>query len=147
MNILIIQGPNLNLLGVKSSKTGNRLTLDKVNRALRRHVRNQDINLKILQTHKLEKVITLIQRNRNWADGIIIAPMSWARYEYALKETLELVGLPIVEVSFDDDFFMGTATGNSILADSNLKSVTGKPDQAFMDGVDILTKHLRNISE
>lgn len=134
-------------MGIKSSKTGNILTLDKVNRALRLHVRNQDIELKILQTHKLEKVITLIQRNRNWADGIIIAPMSWARYEYMLKETLELVGLPFVEVFFDGEFFMGTAAGDSILADSNIGSVTGKPDQSFMDGVDILTKHLRNISE
>ena len=46
MTILILQGPNLNLLGVKSSTTDDRLTLDKLNRAIRLHVRNKNINLK-----------------------------------------------------------------------------------------------------
>ena len=47
MTILILHGPNLNLLGLKSSKAGEKLTLDKVNRAIRLHVRNKDIDLKI----------------------------------------------------------------------------------------------------
>ena len=49
MNIIILQGPNLNLLGLKSSPTGDRLTLDKLNKAILRHVRNLEITLKILQ--------------------------------------------------------------------------------------------------
>ena len=52
MNILILQGPNLNLLGLKSAPTGDRLTLDKLNKALRKHVHRQETTLKFLQTHK-----------------------------------------------------------------------------------------------
>ena len=53
MNILFLEGPNLNLLGLKSSKIkGSRLTLDKLNKHLRKHIRNTDHNLKIIQTHK-----------------------------------------------------------------------------------------------
>ena len=92
MNLLIIQGPNLNLLGKKSSQAGECITLDKINKALRLLVRNQNINLKFLQTHKIERTITSLQRNRNWADGILIAPMAWAKFEYVLKETLQLIG-------------------------------------------------------
>ena len=51
MTILILHGPNLNLVGLKSAKTGEKLTLDKINRAIRLHVRKKDINLKIIQTH------------------------------------------------------------------------------------------------
>ncbi len=140
MNILILQGPNLNLLGLKSSKTGNQLTLDKVNRGLRYHVRNTDIELKIFQTHKLEKVITLIQRNRNWADGILIAPMAWAHYEYVLKETLDLIDLPFIEIHFDGDFHMGTSADDSILSTLRTDVITNTPDQAFIDGMDVLVK-------
>ena len=50
MTILILQGPNLNLLGLKSSKSEQKLTLDKVNRAIRLHARNLNIKLKIVQT-------------------------------------------------------------------------------------------------
>ena len=98
MNILIIQGPNLNLLGKKSSQFGENLTLDKINRSIRYHVRNQEIKLKFLQTHKLEAVITSLQRNRNWAKGILEAPMAWGKYEYVLRETLQIIELPVVEI-------------------------------------------------
>jgi len=108
MNLLIIQGPNLNLLGKKSSQGGECITLDKINKALRLRVRNQNINLKFLQTHKIERTITSLQRNRNWADGILIAPMAWAKFEYVLKETLQLIKLPVVEIFFNEAFFMGT---------------------------------------
>ena len=52
MTILILHGPNLNLVGLKSAKAGEKLTLDKINRAIRLYVRKKDINLKIIQTHK-----------------------------------------------------------------------------------------------
>ena len=48
MKILVLQGPNLNLLGVKSSKIYQRLTLDKLNRAIRLHVRNDNIIIEAL---------------------------------------------------------------------------------------------------
>lgn len=142
MNILILQGPNLNLLGLQSSKSGHQLTLDKVNRAIRHHVRNKDIELKILQTHKLEKAVTLLQRNRNWADGILIAPMSWARYEYVLKEVLELIEIPFIEIHFDNDFYMGTSAEDSILSSIRSGVVSGKPDDVFVEGLDLLVNQL-----
>ena len=101
MNLLIIQGPNLNLLGKKSSQVGECITLNKINKALRLRVRNQNITLKFLQTHKIVRAITSLQRNRNWADGILIAPMAWAKFEYVLKETLQLIKLPVLEIFFN----------------------------------------------
>ena len=62
MNILILQGPNLNLLGLKSSHSNHKLTLDKLNRSLRLHVRNTNNSLKFLQTHKEFQAINFLQR-------------------------------------------------------------------------------------
>ena len=61
MNILIIQGPNINLIGLRSAKIGEKVTLDKVNQGLRKQAnkRPEEITLKILQTHKVEKAMTL----------------------------------------------------------------------------------------
>ena len=103
MNILIIQGPNLNLIGVKSAKRGKRITLDKINKGIRRYIREKDITLKIYQTHSIEKAVTLLQRNRNWANGIIIAPGVWSTYEAILLDTLELIGVPTIEVYDEND--------------------------------------------
>ena len=64
MNILILHGPNLNLVGKISAKLGDKITLDKINTSLRRHVRNTETTLKIYQTHKVYQAINFIQRNR-----------------------------------------------------------------------------------
>ena len=57
MNILILQGPNLNLLGLKSAQIKERLTLDKLNKKIKDEIKLQDIQLKFLQTHKTFQAI------------------------------------------------------------------------------------------
>ncbi len=142
MNILVLQGPNLNLLGKKSSKIGQLVTLDKVNKALRRQVRNRDIDLKIFQTHHIEKLITTIQRQRNWADAIVLAPMAWARYEWALRETLVLVNIPTVQIFFTNEFDFGTNENDSILTDICIQTLTDAPIEAFGRALEIqITNH------
>lgn len=133
MKILIIQGPNLNLLGVKSSKRGKHITLDKINKGIRRFIREKDIEVKIYQTHSIDKAVTLLQRNRNWADSIIIAPGVWSTYEAVLADTLELIDLPTIEVYDKDDnpnYF-----NNSILSSLCKDTVVSTADQMFIKGI------------
>jgi len=143
MDILVIQGPNLNLIGVKSAPTGERVTLDKINKALRRHVRNRDIELKILQTHRIDKVLTLLHRNRIRASGILLAPMAWSRYEYSLKETLSLINIPAVEIYFAAPFSFGSSADNSILSEVCIQTVTDHPFRGFITGLDRLVEYLK----
>ena len=62
MKVLIIHGPNMNLLG---SLSKDRLTLDKLNRSIKKLAHTNNIECKIFQTHNEAKFITLVQRNRN----------------------------------------------------------------------------------
>jgi len=142
MNILVLQGPNLNLIGIRSAQLGQRITLDKINRSLRRAAKDYDLELKFLQTHRIDKALTFIQRNRNAADGILIAPMAWARYELALLETLQLVNLPVVQVLFDEEFGFGPITGESIYTDFCSDTVIGPPDTVFKAGLDVLLNYI-----
>ncbi len=98
IRILVLHGPNLNLLGLRSAGQGHRVTLDKVNRALRREVRNSVFELKILQTNSESAGSIFLQRNRNKAAGILLAPESWHHSGYVLADTIELIGLPLVTV-------------------------------------------------
>jgi|TARA_B100000959_G_scaffold79168_1_gene84209 3-dehydroquinate dehydratase-2 len=139
MKILVLQGPNLNLVGVKSAQAGKRVTLDKINKILRREVRNTEIELKIFQTHKIYMAISFLHRNRNTASGILIAPMAWAKYEYSLLETLELIQLPIVQVSLDKI----VDENQSILSPISVETVhNDDPISVFKNGLKTLIKHL-----
>jgi len=136
MNILIIQGPNLNLIGVKSAKLGKRITLDKINKGIRRFIREKGIEVKIHQTHSIDKAVTLLQRNRNWADGIILAPGVWSTYEAILGDTLELIGIPTVEVHNEDD--NKDYVKNSILSSFCKKTIFAPPEEMFVKAIQAL---------
>ena len=140
MTILILHGPNLNLLGLKASKLKTRLTLDKVNRAIRKHVRGKGITLKIIQTHKEYLAINFIQRNRNSADGLVIIPTSWAKYNQTILETIKITELETAAVYFDHSYSFGTNEENSIFVSNKIKSFSGEPLEAIVSAID----HLAN---
>ena len=144
MNILIVQGPNLNLIGLRSAKSGDQITLDKINRSLRQQAnkRPEDLTVKILQTHKIEKAMTTIHRNRKWANGIILAPMAWARYEYALRDCLDTVAIPTIEVFLAEQYESEEDKVMSILSAVCMDSMSGHPLSIFTDALDRLANHL-----
>ena len=136
MNILILQGPNLNLLGLKSSKTENRLTLDKLNKRIKKHLRNKDVELKIYQTHKQFQAVNYLQRNRKWANGIIIIPTSWARNEYTILETINIIDIPTSIIYFNEPFAFGGAEESSIMDGKNIRCFIGEPVAACIQGIE-----------
>ena len=144
MNILIVQGPDLNPVGLRSAKRGDQITLDKINRSLRQQAnkRPEDLTLKILQTHKIEKAMTTIHRNRKWANGIILAPMAWARYEYALRDCLDTVAITTIEVFLAKQYESEEDEVTSILSSVCMDSMSGHPLTIFTEALDRLVNHL-----
>ena len=140
MNILILQGPNLNLLGLRSSKKGSRLTLDKLNKQIRSFSKENEINIKTLQTHKQFQAINFLQRNRNWANGILFIPTSWARNSYTILETINLIQLKTSVVYFDGGFSFGTSIEQSIFVHDKIENFTGSPIKACIQGMEYLVK-------
>ena len=140
MNILLLQGPNLNLLGLKSSKKESRLTLDKLNKRIRSFSKDNEISIKTLQTHKQFQAINFLQRNRNWANGILFIPTSWARNSYTILETINLIQIKTSVVYFYSDFSFGTSMEESIFLHDQIESFTGSPVEACIQGMEFLVK-------
>jgi len=91
MKVLIMQGPNMNLLGLSSK---DRLTLDKLNKKIRKFASSQSIEIKISQTNDVGKYITYIHRNRKKVDAYILTLGSWHPNAFTIKESLEIINLP-----------------------------------------------------
>ena len=64
MRLLILHGPNMNLFGIRSAKNKQTITLDKINRYIRRFIRDKNLEIKIIQTHSEAKAVSYIQNNR-----------------------------------------------------------------------------------
>ena len=139
MKILVLHGPNLNLIGLKSSQTGDRYTLDKINKKLKQDARGLKIRLKIYQTHKTYMAISFLQQNRKLYSGLLLAPSSWAKYEYSILETLKIIGLPFVQILLDQK----KEIKNSIFSSKAIYNIyDSNPTEAFLKGLKTIEKHL-----
>jgi len=97
-NILVLHGPNLNLLGTREPGVYGTVTLADINAALEREAGARGIMLRILQSNHEGALIDAIHEARGWADGILINPGAFTHYSYALRDAIAAVGLPCVEV-------------------------------------------------
>jgi len=99
--VLIIHGPNMNLIGLQSAKDGSRITIDKIDRALLKKAKSLEVQLKIIRTHDEAKAVTFIQRNRKIALGIVISPSSWHRGGFTISDTVHFLEIPYSTVSLN----------------------------------------------
>ena len=91
MKLLIIHGPNMNLLG---SFSNNRLTLDKLNRLIRKFAHQNNVDVKIYQTHDEAKYVSILHRNRNKIDGMILNLGPWNADSNIIHQTLSIIKKP-----------------------------------------------------
>jgi len=103
MKILIIHGANLNLLGVWSAQNNKKITLDKINQKIKKHIRNKNLDVKIIQSNNENKIITYLQKNRMKFHGIIINPGAWQNSAHILKDLLDLIKIPFITISYKKD--------------------------------------------
>ena len=101
--ILIIQGPNMNLLGHRFKDTKTKITLDKLNAHLRKIAKKHEIKLVIIQTNDESRAATALQRHRNKIHSALLFPGPWQQSGYVLKDTLELLKIQYITISLGED--------------------------------------------
>lgn len=96
--ILVLHGPNLNLLGSREPDVYGRVTLEDINRRLRELAAQRDAALRIAQSNHEGALIDAIHDARAWAHGILINPGGLTHTSVALRDAIGAVALPCVEV-------------------------------------------------
>ena len=141
--IFIIHGPNLNLLGHRDPAQYGTLTLDKVNRAIRKLARELGLEVRILQTNHEGKIIDTLHRRRKWADGFILNPGAFTHYSYAIRDAIEAIGAPVVEVHLSNIYEREEFRQISVIEPVCLHQVVGKKVDSYLEGMRFLAQHLQ----
>jgi len=96
--ILVIHGPNLNLLGEREPEIYGSVTLDEINARLKEMAARRGAELRILQSNSEGAMVEAIQEARGWAEGLLINPAAYTHYSIAIRDSIAAVGLAAVEV-------------------------------------------------
>ena len=135
MNILVINGPNLNLLGEREPELYGTDTLDELMMWLANCSECIEHDFKFYQSNHEGEIIDFIHDERHWAQGIIINPGAFTHYSYAIMDAIKSVNIPTVEVHITDLKKRDDFRKKSVIATVCIKQIGGLGKHSYLEGV------------
>ncbi|MFQ5795950.1 MAG: type II 3-dehydroquinate dehydratase [Candidatus Bipolaricaulia bacterium] len=133
--ILVVHGPNLNLLGEREPGVYGDRGLRELNAMIERFAEVQGLQVRIYQSNHEGRIIDRIHANRRWADGIVINPGAFTHYSYAIRDAIAAVGLPTVEVHLSDIDRREPFRRISVIAPVCIEQISGKGFDSYIEGI------------
>jgi 3-dehydroquinate dehydratase II len=144
MKILVIHGPNLNLLGEREPEIYGSMTLGQLNSELKQFGARNKLKLRFFQSNSEGDLIDFIHANRKWAQGIVINPGAYTHYSYAIRDAIASVQTPAVEVHLSNIKKRETFRRKSVIKDVCVKQISGHGWKSYLKGLEFLLHHLKD---
>jgi 3-dehydroquinate dehydratase-2 len=145
MKLAVIQGPNLNMLGVRERNIYGAMSLEQIHEQLKTSASQNGIELEFFQSNLEGEIVDRIQECLGTVDGILINPAAYTHTSIAIKDALSAVALPTVEVHISNIYKREEFRQKSVTAASSTGVITGFGPFGYHLGLIALTQIINEI--
>ncbi|MCC2641872.1 MAG: aroQ [Nitrospira sp.] len=142
LRLLVLHGPNLNLLGTREPSVYGHLSLTDIDRAIARRAGELGIEVETKQTNLEGELVTWIQNARSHFDGIVINPAGYTHTSIAIRDAIAAIALPTIEVHLSNIHQREEFRHRSYIAGVALGQISGLGLTGYLLALDGLATHL-----
>ena len=140
--LLVLHGPNLNLLGKRQPDIYGRLTLEQINRKIRSLANELGVEVEIRQSNSEGELVNWIQESPKRFGAIVINAAAYTHSSVALRDSLTAVGIPAVEVHISNIYKREEFRKRSLIAEAVVGQITGFGVQSYLLGLRAAVEYL-----
>ena len=141
MHILIIHGPNLNLLGTREPDVYGVLTLDSLNKKIMSYCKKRKMTCEIVQSNHEGEIVELIQSKASSFSGLIINPAAFTHTSVAIRDAISATNIATIEVHLSNVYARESFRHHSYIAPVCIGQISGFKDQSYCLAIDALKNH------
>ena len=143
MNVLLLNGPNLNLLGEREPEIYGTTTLPQIESLVAERARELGVSVRTFQSNHEGALVDRLQEVRKWADGVIFNPGAFTHYSYSLRDAIAATRLRVVEVHLSDLDKREAWRRISVIAEVVAHRIVGKGVAGYLEALEWLVAHPR----
>lgn len=145
-NILVINGPNLNMLGIRKKEIYGINTLDDICKNISKEAKKLECNVDFYQSNTEGELVTIIQKALNTYDGLIINPGAYTHYSIAIRDAIESVNLPCIEVHISNIYKREEFRHSSVISPVCVGQICGLGEQGYILALQALYFILKGVN-
>ena len=140
--ILLLNGPNLNMLGLREPEIYGSETLAELETAVKSYASSKNIELRAFQSNSEGELVTAVQEARHWADGIVFNAGAYTHTSVALRDAISSIDVPVIEVHISNVHARESFRHHSYLSAVCLGVIAGFGRNSYFLGIDALVLYL-----
>lgn len=140
MKILVINGPNINMLGIREPEIYGKATYSDLVELIKNEAETLEVNVEFFQSNHEGAIVDAIQAAYGKCDGIVINPAAYTHTSIAILDAVKAVGIPTVEVHISDPDTREEFRKISYIRSACIATIKGKGFNGYLEAVRLLVK-------